>query len=76
MTLTYISILHASWHGGGEDFQGLFDHSPSLHRMGLQQTMENLRVGRDNKLRIKIRSISLEIEENICIMKDKQGVYV
>ena len=36
MILTYIFILHADWHGGGEDLQGLFDHGPSLHRVGLQ----------------------------------------
>ena len=61
MTLTYISILHATKHGGGEDLQGLFDHGPSLHRVGLQQTVENLVVGGDNKLRVNIRSVSLQI---------------
>ena len=44
MTLTYIAILHAAWHSGDEDLQDLFDHGPSLHCMGLQQTVENLGV--------------------------------
>ena len=53
ITLTYISNLHAAWHGGGEDLQGLFDHGSSLHCVGLQQTVENLGLGRDKKLQGK-----------------------
>ena len=49
MTLTYISILHAAWHSRGEDLQGLFDHGPSLHCVSLQQTVENLGMGREKK---------------------------
>ena len=61
MTLTYISILHAARHGGCEDLQGLFDHGPSLHCVSLQQTVENLEVGRDKKLPEKIMSFSMQI---------------
>ena len=74
MTLTYISILHAARHGGCEDLQGLFDHGPSLHCMGLQQTVENLGMGRDNKLREKLGVFHFKHKENICMMKDKKRV--
>ena len=53
MTLTNISILNAARHGGDQDIQGLFDYGPSLHRLGLQQTMENLGGGENKKLRWK-----------------------
>ena len=51
MTLTYISILHAAWHSGGEDLQGLFDYGPSFHHVDFQQTVENLGVGREKNNR-------------------------
>ena len=54
MTLNYISIFHAVRHGGGEDLQGLFGYGPSLHCMGLQQTVENLGVGRRQQITGKI----------------------
>ena len=42
---TYISILHPSGHGWGEDLEGLPDHGPSLDGMGLQQAVEHLKNG-------------------------------
>ena len=65
MTLTYISILHAARHGGGQDLQGPFDHGPSLHCVSLQQTVENLGMGRTN-IGEKLGVFHCKYKENIC----------
>ena len=74
MTLTNISILNAARHGGDQDIQGLFDYGPSLHRLGLQQTMEKLGGGRKRNYGEKQECFNgNSYKETICIMKDKQG---
>lgn len=56
-----VSVLHAGWHGRGQDGHSLADYSPGLHSVGLQQAVEHLdtRTGGRNMTHVKCKTLLL-----------------